>query len=186
MQCNSNETDIFMSQKSGFLQCLLTVLKGSDGSESSSDMAELRLELSERDEEIVRLKKEYALKREQSRAQVERAGEEAVESIVLECAAPLAMLSVMQARHAEKGDLNPADLLQVALSFRKILEKRGVEQIGAVGGEEPYDPALHQMLDGTSPRPGEAVLIRFAGFRFNGKLIAKAQAGIARQNTGKE
>ena len=177
MQCNSNETDIFMSQKSGFLQRLLTVLKESDGSEPSRDMAGLRLELSERDQEIVRLKKEYALKQEQSRAQAERAGEEAVEGILHECAAPLATLSAMQARHAEKGDLNPADLLQVALSFRKILEKRGVEQIGTAGEEQPYDPALHQMLDATHPRPGVAVLIRFAGFRFNGKIIAKAQAG---------
>ena len=166
-----------MSQKSGFLQRLLTVLKGSDGSEPSRDMAVLRLELSERDQEIVRLKKEYALKREQSRAQVERAGEEAVESIVLECAEPLVTLSAMQARHVEKGDLNPADLLQVALSFRKILEKRGMEQIGTAGEEQPYDPALHQMLDGTNLRPGVAVLIRFAGFRFNGKIIAKALAG---------
>ncbi len=175
-----------MSQKSGFLQRLLKVLKGNDGSKTSCDMAGLHLELSERDEEIVRLKKEYALQREQSREQVERAGREAVEGIVYEFAAPLSTLSAMQARQTEKGGLNPADLLQVVSSFRKILEKRGLEQIGSVGDEMPYDPVLHQMLDGSCPPPGEAVSIRFAGFRFNDRIIAKAQAGIARHSSGKE
>ena len=161
------------------LQRFLSALKGNDRIETQA-IATLRLELAERDEEIERLRKEYALLREQSKAQVERAGGEAVESIVSQCAAPLATLSAMQTRHAEKGDLNPADLLQVALSFRKILAERGLEQIGVVGEAQPYDPALHQMLDGTRPQPGEPVLIRFAGFRFNGKLVAKAQAGAAK------
>ena len=166
-----------MSRKSGFLQRLLTALKGSVGYESSRDVAELRLELSERDEEILRLKKEYALLREQSRAQTERVAAEAVEGIARQCAAPLAMISAMQSRHDEKSDMNPFDLLQVASSFRKIFAEQGLEQIGTVGEKQPYDPAFHQMLDSIRPRPGEAVLIRFAGFRFNGKLIAKAQAG---------
>lgn len=163
----------------GFLQRLLAALKGDDRAETQA-IATLRLELAKRDKEIARLKKEYALLRELSKAQVERAGGEAVESIVSQCAAPLATLSAMQARHAEKGDLNPADLLQVASSFQKILEQHGLEEIGVVGETQSYDPALHQMLDGTRPQPGEPVLIRFAGFRFNGKLVAKAQAGATK------
>jgi len=163
----------------GILQRLLAALKSDDGDKPQT-AATLRLELAERDEDIERLRKEYALLREQSKAQIERAGGEAVESIVSQCAAPLATLSAMQSRHAEKGDLNPADLLQVASSFRKILAERGLEEIGVVGETQPYDPALHQMLDGARPQPGEPVLIRFAGFRFNGKLVAKAQAGAVK------
>jgi len=174
-----------MIEKKGFLQRLLAALKSDDGAEAQA-ITTLRLELAERDEEIARLRKEYALLREQSKAQVEWAGGKAVESIVSQCAAPLATLSAMQARHAEKGDLNPADLLQVASSFRKILAERGLEQIGVVGETQPYDPALHQMLDGTRPQPGEPVLIRFAGFRFNGKIVAKAQAGAVKSSSGKE
>ncbi|MBN1929824.1 MAG: nucleotide exchange factor GrpE [Chlorobiaceae bacterium] len=168
-----------MIEKKGFLQRLLAALKGNDRIEAQA-IATLRVELAERDKEIARLKKEYALLREQSKAQVERAGGEALEGIVSQCAAPLATLSAMQARHAEKGDLNPADLLQVASSFRKILAEGGLEQIGVVGETQPYDPALNQMLDGSRPQPGEPVLIRFAGFRFNGKLVAKAQAGATK------
>ena len=163
----------------GILQRLLAALKGDDGAEAQA-IAELRLALSERDNETARLRKEYALLRERSKAQVERAGIEAIEGIVQQCAAPLATLSAMQARHAEQGNLNPADLLQVASSFRTILAERGLAEIGAVGETQPYDPALHQMLDGTRPQLGEPVLIRFAGFRFNGKLVAKAQAGAAK------
>ncbi len=175
-----------MRQKSGFLQRLLKVLMSNDDSESSGDMAGLRLELLERDKEIARLKKEYAVQLERSKTLFERAGQEAVEGFLHECAAPLSTLSAMQVRHAEKGDLNLSDLLQVALSFRKILEKRGVEQIGTVGEQQPFDPALHKMLDGTCPQPGVAVLIRFAGCRFNGRIIAKAQAGIVRHSLGQE
>ncbi|HHE07333.1 MAG TPA: nucleotide exchange factor GrpE [Chlorobaculum parvum] len=163
----------------GILRHLFSALKGDDGDDAQA-VAELRVELVERDNEIARLKKEYALQREQCRAQVERAGGEAIEGIASQCAAPLATLSAMQARYAEKGDLNPADLLQLASSFRKILVERGLEEIGTVGQTQPYDPAFHQMLDGIRPQPGEPVLIRFAGFRFNGKLVAKAQAGAAK------
>lgn len=120
----------------GILQRLLAALKGDDGAETQA-IATLRLELAERDEEIARLRKEYALLREQSRSRVEQAGGKAVEDIARQCAAPLATISAMQGRQAEKGDLNPADLLQVALSFRKILAERGLEQIGVVGETQP-------------------------------------------------
>jgi molecular chaperone GrpE len=172
-----------MSQNKGMLQRLISALKGETGAEASHEIATLRLELAERDEEIARLRKEYLLQREQSKAQHDRAADEAVEGIVRECAAPLATISAMQARYAEKGDLNPADLLRVATSLQNILAERGLEQIGTVGQVQPYDPAFHKMLDGTSPQAGEPVLIRFAGFRFNGKLVAKAQAGAAKHNT---
>lgn len=168
-----------MSYKPGLLQRLFAALKGDGGAESRA-VAGLSLELAERNEEVARLRKEYALLREQSRVQLDRTAAEALEGIVYQCAPMLATLSAMKARHADKGDLNPADLLQVASSFQKILAERGLEQIGVVGQDELYDPALHQMLDGTRPQPGQPVLIRFAGFRFNGKLVAKAQAGVAK------
>jgi len=168
-----------MSHKPGLLQRLFAALKGDGGAEFQA-VAGLSLELAERNEEVARLRKEYALLREQSRVQHDQAAAEAVEGIVHQCASMLATLSAMKARQAEKGDLNPADLLQVASSFQMILAERGLAQIGVVGQDEPFDPALHQMLDGTRPQPGQPVLIRFAGFRFNGKLVAKAQAGAVK------
>ncbi|ACF46349.1 hypothetical protein Paes_1324 [Prosthecochloris aestuarii DSM 271] len=175
--------DRFMSRKTGILQRLFNVLKGGAGAENDRDTAGLHIELAQRNEEIARLRKEYALQREQSRAQCLRAEGDAIEGIVRQCAAPLAAFSAMQARHREHGDLNPSDLFQVASSFQNILAERGLEQISVVGEQQPYDPAFHQMLDGTTPQVGELVQIRFVGFRFNGKLIAKAQAGAVQVKT---
>ena len=166
-----------MSRKTGILQRLFNALKWGAGTGNDRDTAGLHIELAQRNEEIARLRKEYTLQREQSRAQSLRAAGEAVEGIVRQCASPLAVFSAMQARHREHGDLNPSDLFQVASSFQNILTERGLEQIGTVGEQQPYDPALHQILDGTTPQVGKLVQIRFVGFRFNGKLIAKAQAG---------
>jgi len=180
---NFKNHDLSMSRKTGVLQRLFSALKGGAGAENGRDAAGLRIELAERNEEIARLRKEFVLQREQSRAQSERAAGDAVEGIVRQCAAPLAAISAMQARHHEHGDLNPSDLFQVVSSFQSILAERGLEQIGAVGEQHPYDWALHQMLDGTTPQVDQPVQIRFVGFRFNGKLIAKAQAGAVQVKT---
>lgn len=171
-----------MNDNNGMLQRFLDALKclkGKRRNEAAGDTAALRSELAERNEEIAKLRKEYLLQREQSREQAERAATEAIEGIMRQFAAPLANLGAMHARHREQGDLNPSDIFQAVASFENILVEKGLQQIGMVGEEPPYDPALHQILDGTRPFSGDPVRIRFAGFRFNGKLIVKARAGTA-------
>ncbi|MDP8306527.1 MAG: nucleotide exchange factor GrpE [Candidatus Chlorobium antarcticum] len=168
-----------MSANSRTLQCFFNAmkcLKGEAAPLSFGEVSGLRLELTERDAEISRLRKEYALLREHAREQAERAVDETIEKIILEAAAPLANVGAMQARHLEKGGLNLDDLLSITASLGKILTERGMEQIGCVGERMPYDVALHQMLDGSHPQPPQQVRIRFSGFRFKGKLMAKAKA----------
>lgn len=155
----------------------LKVLGGAACVDDSRTLAELGVEIAERNGEIARLRREYALLKEQSREQVERAADEAVEALVRQFAAPMATLSAMQARHLKEGGQNPSDIFQVAASFGNTLAERGVQQIGQVGEEQPYDPGVHQMLDGSRPHPGQPVLVRFCGFRFKGRLVAKAQTG---------
>ncbi|NTU54050.1 MAG: nucleotide exchange factor GrpE [Chlorobiaceae bacterium] len=159
------------------ISAALKVVQGEAHPDSARDVAALRLDLAERNEEVARLRKEYALQKEESRGQIDRAATEGIEGLIRQCAGPLATLSAMRARHREQGDVNPVDLFHVLASFEKILAERGLQPIGVVGEEAPYDPSLHQMLDGSRPQPGEPVQIRFAGYRFKGKLIAKAQAG---------
>ncbi len=175
-----------MSGNKAPLQRLLMALKNLTGDASSGtsrEVAELHRELDDRREEIVRLRKEYALLQEQRRGQAGRAADEAVESMVQQFAAPLANLGAMQARHREQGALNLNDILHVVASFEKILAERGMQQIGQVGEELPYDPALHQMLDSSLPLPGQQVRIRFVGCRFKGKIIAKARAGLVNNSS---
>lgn len=166
-----------MSGNNTIWQRLVSALKGADKHESRT-LAALRLQLEERNREVERVKKEYALQREQARLQGEQAVGDALEGIVRECAAPLATLAAMEARHRKQGDLHPPDLFRVVASLQTPLARRGMEQIGQVGEELSYDPALHQVLDNARLEPGDSVRIRFVGFRFNGKLVSKAQVGI--------
>lgn len=169
-----------MSEKTGVLQRLFHVMKNFKrevAREPIPEIAGLRIELAECKEEIFRLRKEYALQMEQSGARIDSVAGEAVESLLVQFAEPLATLSAMQVRHLEKGDLNPDDVFKVAASFENILAGRGLQKIGRVGEEQPYEPKLHHMLDATLPHHGQPVRIRFPGFRFRGKLIAKARAG---------
>jgi len=138
-----------MSDKTGMLQRFLNTLKclkGNGRNEAAGDIAVLRRELAERNEEIAKLRKEYTLLRQKSGEQAERAAAEAIEGIMRQFAAPLANLGAMHARQREQGDLNPSDIFQAAASFENILAEKGLQQIGKVGEEQPYDPALHQML----------------------------------------
>jgi molecular chaperone GrpE len=159
----------------------LKALGGGDGGDFSAAPDALRPELTVSYDEITRLRKEFSLLKEQSSVQLERAADEAHEALFRQLAVPMATLSAMQARHRSRGELNPEELLQVVGSFGKILAERGMEPIGRVGEEEPFDPSRHQMLDGSRPQPGEPVLVRFAGFRFRNTIVAKTQAGSQTQ-----
>lgn len=138
----------------------------------------LRAELAECRRQNEKLRQEFALERERSVREAAVAAERALEMLMQQSATPLANLGAMQARHEAQGDVAPADIFRVAASLEQLLCDRGLERIGTAGMEAPFDAALHQMLDGASPQPGEPVLVRFSGYRCKGKLLSKARASL--------
>ena len=56
----------------------------------------------------------------------------------------------------------------------KLIEEWNVESIATVGSEVPFDPQLHQLMDG-SVQKGEMVKIRYAGYRQGDKLLFRAK-----------
>jgi molecular chaperone GrpE (heat shock protein) len=58
--------------------------------------------------------------------------------------------------------------------LEKLLQAWGIEAIASIGSEVPYDPALHQLMEGIS-QPGEAVKVRYAGYRQGDKLLNRAK-----------
>ncbi|MBW4563026.1 MAG: nucleotide exchange factor GrpE [Mojavia pulchra JT2-VF2] len=62
----------------------------------------------------------------------------------------------------------------VQKSLEKLLQSWGVEAIASVGAELPYDPQLHQLLEG-SAKPGELVKVRYTGYRQGDKLLYRAK-----------
>ncbi|MGM3308556.1 nucleotide exchange factor GrpE [Anabaena sp. WFMT] len=56
----------------------------------------------------------------------------------------------------------------------RLLQTWGVEAIATVGAEIPYNPQLHQLLEGTA-EPGEIVKVCYIGYRHAGKLLNRAK-----------
>ena len=65
-------------------------------------------------------------------------------------------------------------LLPLVRPVEQLLQEWGVEAIASVGAEIPYDPHLHQLMEGTA-QPGEAVRVRYIGYRQAEKLLYRAK-----------
>lgn len=79
---------------------------------------------------------------------------------------------------AHKAQENPhlpaVRLLPLVRPMEQLLQQWGVEAIAPVGAEMPYDPQLHQLLEGTA-QPGERVKVRYTGYRQGDKLLYRAK-----------
>ncbi|MEA5506664.1 nucleotide exchange factor GrpE [Halotia wernerae UHCC 0503] len=58
--------------------------------------------------------------------------------------------------------------------LERLLQTWGVEAIAPVGAELPYDPQLHQLIEGTA-QPGEIVKVRYTGYLQGDKLLYRAK-----------
>jgi molecular chaperone GrpE (heat shock protein) len=79
---------------------------------------------------------------------------------------------------AHKAQENPQlpaiRLLPLLRPMEQLLQQWGVEAIAPVGAELPYDPQMHQLLEGTA-QPGESVKVRYTGYRQGDKLLYRAK-----------
>lgn len=62
----------------------------------------------------------------------------------------------------------------VQKSLEKLLQAWRVEAIASVGAEIPYNPQLHQLLEGTA-QPGEIVKVSYIGYSQGEKLLYRAK-----------
>jgi molecular chaperone GrpE (heat shock protein)/DNA-binding Xre family transcriptional regulator len=65
-------------------------------------------------------------------------------------------------------------LLPLLKPLEQLLLSWGVEAIAAVGTEVPYDPQLHQLIDGSAD-PGDLVRVRYVGYRQADRLLYRAK-----------
>lgn len=74
----------------------------------------------------------------------------------------------------ENPQLSAVKLLPLLRPIEQLLQQWGVEAIAPVGAELPYEPQLHQLLEGTA-QPGERVKVRYTGYRQGDKLLYRAK-----------
>jgi hypothetical protein len=75
----------------------------------------------------------------------------------------------------EDKALDARSVLALAKLVVHALEESGMGFVGQVGGVAPYDPACHSPLSADAVlKTGEAVVIRFAGVSYRGKVLRRA------------
>lgn len=77
-------------------------------------------------------------------------------------------------RVQENPQLQAVKLLRFVSPVEQLIREWGVEAIASVGAEVAYDPHLHQLLEGTA-QPGQAVIVRYTGYRQGNKLLYRAK-----------
>jgi molecular chaperone GrpE (heat shock protein) len=80
------------------------------------------------------------------------------------------------AKHAAANnpDFPATKIFPLVGAIERLLTQWGVRAIGAVGGEIPYDPQYHQLIEGTA-KLGELVTVRYVGYQQGDKLLFRAK-----------
>ncbi|NJL88234.1 MAG: helix-turn-helix domain-containing protein [Leptolyngbyaceae cyanobacterium SM1_1_3] len=68
-------------------------------------------------------------------------------------------------------------LVPLVRPIENLLADWGIEAIAPIGAELAYDPQQHQLIAG-SAQPGEAVRVRYAGYRQGEKLLYRAKVSL--------
>ncbi len=142
-------------------------------------IAALELDLRERDAELGRVRAEY--ERLGARAERDRSGAaaEGLGHLVKHLAPVLSQLATMQSLAAAGRDLRPGDVLKLFGKVESVLAESGLARIGSVGEEVPFDTRLHQRLSGMDVDDGQAVTVRFVGYRLGETILLKAMVSRA-------
>ncbi|MBC1242245.1 nucleotide exchange factor GrpE [Nostoc sp. 2RC] len=126
-------------------------------------------------QEITNLKIEY----ERLQLQLEQQREILLKELQQSTLQLLESLLLQWPTAAQKAQENPefaavkiVPLIQKPLE--KLLQGWGVEAIASVGTEVPYDPQLHQLMEGTA-QSGEKVKVRYTGYLQGDKLLYRAK-----------
>jgi molecular chaperone GrpE (heat shock protein) len=64
------------------------------------------------------------------------------------------------------------------------LRESGLERIGTVGDTCGFDTRLHQRMSGADVADGDAVVVRFVGYRLRGSILLKAMVSRAAAGEG--
>ncbi|MEH2010426.1 nucleotide exchange factor GrpE [Nostoc sp.] len=126
-------------------------------------------------QQIADLRTEY----DRSQQQIEQQQEILLQELQQSSLQLLESLLLQWPTAAQKAQENPqlaavkiVPLVQKPLE--KLLQAWGVEAIAPVGAELPYDPQLHQLMDGVA-QPGEKVKVRYTGYLQGEKLLYRAK-----------
>lgn len=136
---------------------------------------------------VAQLKKEYERSQQQIQQQRQVLLQEFQQSSLQQLESLLLQFPTAAHKARENPQLPALNIVPlVHKPLEKLLQQWGVEAIAPVGAEIPYDPQLHQLLEGKS-QFGEIVKVRYTGYRQGDKLLYRAKVSpVSRVSVGKE
>jgi len=135
--------------------------------ERASRQAEDALLLQELRQEYDRLQAKLTQQREELWQEFQQSSLQVLESLLLQL--PTAIHAAQQ-----NPQVSAIKLLPLLRPIDGLLHHWGIEAIAIVGSEVPYDPQLHQLMDGTTDI-GQPVRVRYIGYRQGEKLLYRAK-----------
>lgn len=118
-------------------------------------------------QEYERLQAQLIDQKAVSRQEFQQASLQILESLLLQL--PTVIYAVQQ-----NPQLPASRLLPLLKPIDQLLASWGIEAIAPVGAEQPYDPQVHQLMDGVA-NPGDRVKVRYGGYRQGETLLYRAK-----------
>ncbi len=126
-------------------------------------------------DQIVDLKKEYERLQKQLEnqeklllSQFQQSSLQQLESLLIQF--PTAAHKARENRQLPAANIIPL----IEKPITRLLQEWGVETIAAVGAELPYEPEMHELIEG-NVEPNEKVKVRYIGYRQADKLLYRAK-----------
>lgn len=124
---------------------------------------------------VAELKKEYERSQQQIQQQREALLQEFQQSSLQLLESLLLQFPTAAYKARENPQLSALNIVPlVHKPLEKLLLQWGVEAIAPVGAEIPYNPQLHQLLEGNT-QAGDIVKVRYTGYRQGDKLLYRAK-----------
>lgn len=122
-------------------------------------------------QEYQRLQAQMEQQRENLMQEFQQASLQVLESWLLQW--PTAAYAAQQ-----NPQVGAVKLLPLLRPVEQLLQQWGVEAIAPVGEEIPYDPQVHQLIEGTASA-GDRVKVRYTGYRHGDRLLFRAKVSPA-------
>lgn len=124
---------------------------------------------------IADLKREYSLLQQQLQQQRQVLLQEFQQSSLQLLESLLLQFPTAAHKARENPQLPAVNIVPlVQKPLFQLLQQWGVEAIAPVGAELPYNPQLHQLMEGTA-QIGETVKVRYTGYYQGDKLLYRAK-----------
>lgn len=126
-------------------------------------------------QQIADLKKEYERVQQQLQQQRQVVLQEFQQSSLQLLESLLLQFPTAAHKARENPQLPAVNIIPlIQKPLERLLQQWGVEAIAPVGAQLPYDPQMHQLMEG-NVQPGERVKIRYTGYYQGDKLLYRAK-----------